>query len=780
MRILKYWVLVIVIFLWLKNDAAAQSARCEQEVAKLEVRDFGSNLRDAIPVLKNYLARKASIVTPDCRRRICYLLAVVYEVTGPQDSAFVYYRKELEAALQTGEDTARAEAYNHIGYYYMRANNTKNALLAADSVYMYAKAFSSKKKPISSLETEAVIINAVDITADSIRSNLPLSFVKNYSGTEKRLYAGYYKLRGTTLGSTEKMAEAEKNLVMAYAFALSNEEDSTEANILNNIAYMYLNKGYFQKATPFLHAALLELEKRKHDESSQPNVLINLCYCYRMVNKLREAEQYGLRAVELSKKGGYNSFLSNSLRTLAWVYIKQKRTGEAEKLLRESNTVAQKLNSKSERAYNNRVLAQMLLEVSNREKEAEQLINESMVLMQQYDTAGLYFVNYTRGYYHYKRKDWKNAVHFLQQSLKQSTFYNDRPEMASTYQLLAEVYKASGDAKTSSHYYTLFKNLSDSTAGREMAYLLTDMESKYMTSSKENEYQKFTAEQKEKELQLIKISGRTKLFLWIALSALLVATVVFYFNRRLALQKKELNKSRQQLEELNSLQNRLFGIIAHDLKSTTIPFQQAGKLLKNYVAENDTKKAIYFTEKLEENSMRLSGTLNNLLWWSLRQMNGFVVNNEYFEDKPVIEDIAALFAGQIEDKQVQLVITNNESNRVFLDQEIYKIILRNLLSNAVKFTANGSVYITAKLEPDYYRLIVKDEGMGMSKEVSSRLFDLDRSGIGQGTAGEKGSGLGLLLIKKLLEQQGGTIYIHSEPGNGTVVQVLFQQTNQAS
>ncbi len=778
MRILKYWILIIVCFLWHKNNAMAQSARCEQEVAKFEMQDFGSNINDFIPKLKKYLDRNANELTPECRRRVCYLLAVIYDVIGPQDSAIFYYRKELDAALQTGEDTACAESYNHIGYHYMRLKDTKNALLATDSVYFYIKAFSAKKKQISFLETEAVIVNAVDITEDSIRIKLPLSFIKNYSIKEKLLYADYYKLRGTTLGLIEKTAEAERNLLIAYAFALSNEKDSTEVNILNNIAYMYLNKGYFQKATPFLHAALLELEKRKHDYATQPNVLVNLCYCYRMVNKLLVAEQYGKRAVELSKKGGYNLFLCNSMRALSWVYIKQKRVVEAEKLLREANVVAKKLNSKSERAYNNRVLAQMLLEFSNREKEAEQLINESMTLMRQYDSAGLYFINYTTGYYHYKKKDWKNAIHFLQESLKQSTFYNDRPEMASAYQLLAEVYKASGDVKTASHYYTLFKNLSDSTTGREMTYILTDMESKYLASSKENAYQKFAEEKNEKELQLMKISSRTKLFLWIALIALLLAAIVFYFNRRLAIQKNELNKNRQQLEELNTLQNRLFGIIAHDLKSTTIPFQQAGKLLKNYVSDNDTKKAIYFVEKLEENSIRLSGTLNNLLWWSLRQMNGFVVKNEYFDDKPVIEDVAALFADQMENKRVQLVITNKESNNVFLDQEIYKIILRNLISNAVKFTTDGSVYITTKLEQGHYRLIVKDEGVGMSEEAKKRLFDLDRSGIGQGTAGEKGSGLGLLLIKKLLEQQGGTIHVNSEPGSGTLVQVLFPQTNQ--
>jgi signal transduction histidine kinase len=104
-----------------------------------------------------------------------------------------------------------------------------------------------------------------------------------------------------------------------------------------------------------------------------------------------------------------------------------------------------------------------------------------------------------------------------------------------------------------------------------------------------------------------------------------------------------------------------------------------------------------------------------------------------------------------------------------------KTILRNLISNAIKFSnENGKITISAIKKGRFIEVLVQDNGVGMEPEIVKNLFNLAVNNSRLGTSGEKGTGLGLILVKEFVEKHGGEIYVNSEVGKGSVFSFTLQ------
>ena len=119
-------------------------------------------------------------------------------------------------------------------------------------------------------------------------------------------------------------------------------------------------------------------------------------------------------------------------------------------------------------------------------------------------------------------------------------------------------------------------------------------------------------------------------------------------------------------------------------------------------------------------------------------------------------------------KEISLCYNKTEEVTVYADKDMLKIVLRNLISNAIKFTKpGGNINILAKNEQNQIEITISDNGIGMNEESKAKLFKVGTNKTTIGTANEKGSGLGLILCKELVEKQGGKIWIESELGKGS-------------
>ncbi len=160
--------------------------------------------------------------------------------------------------------------------------------------------------------------------------------------------------------------------------------------------------------------------------------------------------------------------------------------------------------------------------------------------------------------------------------------------------------------------------------------------------------------------------------------------------------------------------------------------------------------------------------LDNLFRWSLSQQNKIVIKQENTEIAPIIADIEAEFEPIAEVKNIRFETSCPPQAHILIDKTILMVILRNLLSNAFKFTPEGgTVSLNVNIEENKTHISVSDTGIGIPENILSKLFDLDSSKRRDGTAGEPGSGLGLLLIKELVELQNGTIRVKTQEEKGS-------------
>ncbi|NHB68722.1 transporter substrate-binding domain-containing protein [Perlabentimonas gracilis] len=231
---------------------------------------------------------------------------------------------------------------------------------------------------------------------------------------------------------------------------------------------------------------------------------------------------------------------------------------------------------------------------------------------------------------------------------------------------------------------------------------------------------------------------------------------------------EQLLKEREtQLRELNATKDKLFSIIAHDLRSPFSAILGLSELLiekhKDFYSDNSGK----YLRIINSTSKNTLALLDNLLAWAKSQTGNNTFMPETTSLQAVINGIFEELKSIANIKNVTLDNVQTDDIEVYADVNMLKTILRNLVSNAIKFShPHGKIAISAVKIQNNIEITVSDNGVGMSKDTLSKLFEIDSDISAAGTAGEKGSGFGLLLCKEFVEKHGGNICAKSELGKG--------------
>jgi signal transduction histidine kinase len=230
----------------------------------------------------------------------------------------------------------------------------------------------------------------------------------------------------------------------------------------------------------------------------------------------------------------------------------------------------------------------------------------------------------------------------------------------------------------------------------------------------------------------------------------------------------EIRKYANELKEINIGKDKLFSIIAHDLKSPFIGLLGLTEILSedyDQLTEEEKKK---FIGMIKSDSREIYRLIINLLDWSRLQTDRMEFKSVEYNYKTQVEGIISLFKSTALKKNIEIQNLITEETVVFADKTMVHSVTQNLLSNALKFTPiNGSIKIGCKKYDNQLEIMIKDNGVGISKENLEKIFRLDSNLTTKGTEGEKGTGLGLLICKEMIEKNNGKIWIESEVGKGT-------------
>jgi signal transduction histidine kinase len=226
-----------------------------------------------------------------------------------------------------------------------------------------------------------------------------------------------------------------------------------------------------------------------------------------------------------------------------------------------------------------------------------------------------------------------------------------------------------------------------------------------------------------------------------------------------------LETQRAELAELNSLKNKLFSVISHDLKSPMYALRNLFKNMHHYDLPAEEIK-LMVPEVMTDLNYTI-GLMENLLQWSKTQMQADTIRAEEVDISQLIKEVLQILHLQADAKKVYIESKIDTPVFAYVDRDMINLVLRNLLSNAIKFTPDeGKICIGVNELSSFIEVYVQDSGTGISKEAMIKINE-NNFYTTKGTSSESGTGLGLMLCKEFLAKNGGQMHIESEPGKGS-------------
>lgn len=235
-----------------------------------------------------------------------------------------------------------------------------------------------------------------------------------------------------------------------------------------------------------------------------------------------------------------------------------------------------------------------------------------------------------------------------------------------------------------------------------------------------------------------------------------------FFNQQDILRTKN-----AELHETNVTKDKLFSIIAHDLKNPVGSIVTLTEILPDYIKNKDHEAVAEISELIGQQARESMSLLETLFDWAKSQTGSVKFNPDFVSLNHVIENVLKNLSTSASMKNISISSSLN-SDSVFADKHMLATVLRNLLTNSVKFThSGGNICISANSSEKHMEITVTDNGVGMDEKTIGQLFKIESNLTTYGTANEKGTGLGLIICKEFVEKHGGKISVKSSPGKGS-------------
>lgn len=228
--------------------------------------------------------------------------------------------------------------------------------------------------------------------------------------------------------------------------------------------------------------------------------------------------------------------------------------------------------------------------------------------------------------------------------------------------------------------------------------------------------------------------------------------------------KENLNKMANELSKSEVLKNDFIANVSHEIKTPLAVIQNYAKALKNPSLDSETKEK--YISNLVEACQKLNGLITNILKLNKLENQKLLPEIKEFNLSELLANQVLQFESLIEKKEIDLVCEIEEDLFIKSEESYLEIIFNNLMSNAIKFSnPKGMIYVGLKKEKQNYHITFKDSGCGMDKETGKHIFD--KFYQGDTSRSKEGNGLGLALVKRVIDIIGGSIHVTSRIGEGT-------------
>ncbi len=231
---------------------------------------------------------------------------------------------------------------------------------------------------------------------------------------------------------------------------------------------------------------------------------------------------------------------------------------------------------------------------------------------------------------------------------------------------------------------------------------------------------------------------------------------------------KRLVKAHDKLKELNKIKNKFLGMAAHDLRNPLSAIANISQMIRSGMLDNDMEKRNQFLDTIDQTAQHMMSLINDFLSISTIESGHFELRKGRNDLKKIIIQCISMNQNMISKKNMDIKLETDNIPPFEFDKGKILQVVDNLLNNAVKFSPKGSlIHIDLKEKSGMACVSVKDQGPGISDNDQKKLFSEFQCIEAKPTAGEKGTGLGLTITKKILDAHNGKIEIKSEPDKGS-------------
>jgi signal transduction histidine kinase len=551
-------------------------------------------------------------------------------------------------------------------------------------------------------------------------------------------------------------------LCYQQALALFNANDIEEgkaAALLSIGNYNYYQASYIQAADYMLQS--LRLYEKIQDENGQASALNNLASVYNDKKDYRTALTYYFRSLSLKKKLNAGRALASTLVNIGNAYDGLKMTDSAFYWYQESLNNALQFENKRSIAIARSNIGNIYFEKQQYDKALTEYEAALAIDRERGDQEGIGANLINAGHAYVKLRNYNKAVTLLHEGLAIVKEIHQRLHIQNALKFLAEASAGAGNHANAYQYLLEYTAVHDSVYTSESNQQIAEMRTLYETEKKDAAIQILS---KEKQVQ-----QRTILFMIVlALLALILGAVIWsrYIIKQRA--NKLLAEKNQELVRLNATKDKLFAIVAHDLKNPLSAFRSITQNLSENSLHISKEEIEHFIGRLNQSANQLYDLLQNLLNWAISQIGKLPFAPEKISLQEMAEENIRLFTANLEEKK-QSVRTDIDTNLYALaDRNMIRTVIRNLLSNAVKFTGReGAISFSAARQNNEVVFTVADSGTGMQPADLEKLFKIEEDVTTIGQSPEKGTGIGLILCKELVEKNKGRIWAESQPGQGS-------------
>ncbi len=605
---------------------------------------------------------------------------------------------------------------------------------------------------------------------------------------------------------------ALKEISQADSLVTESENPFLVADLNSVMARIYQEIGDLTKALE-LYIKNHKLLENQHetDHSKTARNLIGIGEVYRALLEFENAFKYYQQALHHYTLGGDRFGLANCHNYFAMYLMSQKRYREAEENYRKGMEICRENLESSENILLGRLHGNLglMYKREGRYDDAFAQLRLSLAIKEQNkDRQGLAHTLNELGEVHALEGQYDSAVYYGEMALPIITEIGNKILIRNFHSTLHRTYKAAGSFEKALMHHEASVEYADSVFNESKA-----RETGRMETTLELQNQLARAEQVERENQLQEgIIRQQKQLNILAVSALalvlcfLVAMVIgqlklkkakrliesqnqnlLALNSDLAAQEAKLEtanlvltQKNDQLEAAHEEQQMLMAVVAHDLKS---PLNKVNGLaqvisLSGPVSEEQAHMLNLISDQAQKGGQLISDLLTA---HQLDARND--IKKAGFDLAALTNQLGNDFKVLAGAKNIGLHVQAPDRLQAFANQDDLSRVLENLLSNAVKFTKPGkNVYLSLSAEGGKAKVTVRDEGPGISEADQKKLFRKFQRLENQPTGGESSTGLGLYIVKKLLEQNHGEIALEStlKSGSAFTVSIPLAKAGEAS